>query len=357
MNALPGPEAGSARLTPRPGPVRVGLVGLGNWGRLHAEILATLPGVQLAAICDLDPDRRAALRRQGLREFDSFDACVQDADLDALVIATRDEQHAEHATAALQRGWHVLVEKPLALRLGDARRVQAAAAHADRLVMVGTILRFSLPHRQLAEAVRAGRIGRVLHVRAVRYVSAGWLARTPVHTALRLSVHDIDLVLWMTGQHVARVAAAGHTLAGESRPRSLVLLLWMEGGASATVETHYLLPSTFPSNTLPPEPPGARVGMVEVFGETGFARLDDSVGLWLWGAEGAFSPDLFVAPQMDGRITGALRAELEHFVACVAEAAPSTVAPLADSVHGVAVAEAAIRAEQRGSIEHVEESP
>jgi predicted dehydrogenase len=342
---------------PRPGPVRVGVVGLGNWGRLHAQVLAALPGARLAAVCDLDPDRRAAVRGEGLREFDSFEACVRDADLDALVIATRDEQHAHHAVAALQRGWHVLVEKPLALHLGDAHRVASVAARAGRLVMVGTILRFSLPHRQLAEAVRAGRVGRVLHVRSVRYVSAGWLARTPVHTALRLSVHDIDLALWMTGQRVFRVAAAGHTLEGEGRPRSLVLLLWMAGGASATVETHYVLPSSFPSNTAPPEAPGTRVGVVEVFGEAGLARLDDSAGLWLWSAEGAFSPDLFVAPQMDGRIAGALRAELEHFVACVAGAAPSPIAPLADSVHGVAVAEAAIRAERRGSIEHVEGSP
>jgi len=335
----------------------VGVVGLGNWGRLHAEVLAALPGAPLAAVCDLDPERLAAVRREGLQTFDSFDACLRDADLDALVIATRDEQHADHAVAALQRGWHVLVEKPLALHLDDARRIQAAAARAGRLVMVGTLLRFSLPHRHLAEAVRAGRIGRVLHVRSVRYVSAGWLARTPVHTAFRLSVHDIDLALWMTGQRVARVAAVGHTLQDEGRPRSLVLLLWMEGGASATVETHYVLPATFPSNTLPPESRGTRVGTVEVFGEAGLARLDDSAGLWLWSVEGAFSPDLFVAPQMDGRIAGALRAELEHFVACVAGAAPSTVAPLADSVHGIAVAEAAVRAERRGAIEDVEESP
>jgi predicted dehydrogenase len=352
-------------------PVRIGIVGLGNWGRLHAETLATLPGVRLAAICDLDPARRSAAldaigartdasgrdtRVERIAVFESIDACLREADLDALVIATKDEQHAGHAVAALDRGWHVFVEKPLALTLTDARAVLTAAARAGRTAVVGTILRFSIPHRQMADAVHAGRLGRVLHVRSVRYVTAGWIFRTPVHTAIRLSVHDIDLALWLTRRRVVRVAAIGHTVPGEGRARSLVMLLYMDGGASAVVETHYVLPPAFPSNTLPPEQPGTRVGLMEVFGETGVARLDDSAGLWLWNRDGAYSPDLFVTPQTDGRIVGALRAELEHFVWCAASGVPSAVAPLADSVHGIAVAEAVVRAERHGGVETVEDS-
>ena len=134
-------------------PVRIGIVGLGNWGRLHAETLATLPGAQLAAVCDLDPARRSAVL-EAIRAkagagmsgapampvaFESFDACLRDADLDALVIATKDEQHAGHAVAALDRGWYVFVEKPLALTLTDARAVLTAAGRTGRAAVVGTI--------------------------------------------------------------------------------------------------------------------------------------------------------------------------------------------------------------------------
>jgi predicted dehydrogenase len=368
-----------AQQPPAADSVRIGIAGIGNWGRLHAETLAALPGVRLAAICDPDAVRRAevleSVRRTGEgrpaaaastqvpaasapepRAYDSFEACVRDADLDAVLVATKDEQHTAHAVAALERGWHVFVEKPLALSLQDARAVHQAAARARKVAMVGTILRFSVPHRQLADAVHLGRIGRLLHLRSVRYVTTGWLARTPVHTALRLSIHDIDLVLWLAGRRVVRAAAAGHTLPGEDRPRSLVGLLWMDGGASAVVETHYVLPSPFPSNTLPPEAPGTRVGMVEVFGTEGIARLDDSGGLSVWNRDGGYSPDLFMTSQIGGRIVGAMRAELEHFVSCVAAGRPSEVAPLADSVHATAVAEAIIRAERSATIEPVEES-
>jgi predicted dehydrogenase len=178
-----------------------------------------------------------------------------------------------------------------------------------------------------------------------------------VHTALRLSVHDIDLVIWLSRARVTRVAAAGHTLPGEGRPRSLVALLRMNSGASAVVETHYVLPPAFPSNTLPPEAPGSRVGVIEAFGTEGMGRLDDLGGPSLWNRDGVYSPDVFVTPRTGERIGGAMRAELEHFVSCAATGTPSDLAPLGDSVHATAVAEAIIRAEQSGAVEQVEETP
>jgi predicted dehydrogenase len=362
-------------------PVRIALVGAGNFGRLHAAVLADTPGATLVAVCDPDPAARslalaaaaaaapaagtarraaaatpaptdtvAAGGRGGPQEFDSFDAVLAGADVDAVVLATPEDVHAAQAIAAMERGWDVLVEKPLALTTADARAVAAAAARTGRLVMVGTVLRFSVPHRQLAEAVHAGAVGRVRHVRSARYVSASWFARTAVHPALRAAIHDIDLVLWLTGRRVRAVAAAGHTLSGEARPRAVVALLWLDDGTSAVVEAHFLLPPSYPATTLPPERAGVRTGLVEVVGEAGLARLDDGAGLQLWGAGGAHAPDLHVVPQVAGRPVGALRAEVEHFVACVAARASATAVPLDDAVHAVAVAEAIARAADSGEI-------
>jgi predicted dehydrogenase len=349
-------------------PVRIALVGAGNFGRLHAAVLADTPGATLVAVCDPDPAARSLARAAaaaaapaagtarraaaatpaptdtvaagggpGPQEFDSFDAVLARADVDAVVLATPEDVHAAQAIAAMERGWDVLVEKPLALTTADAHAVAAA-------------LRFSVPHRQLAEAVHAGAVGRVRHVRSARYVSASWFARTAVHPALRAAIHDIDLVLWLTGRRVRAVAAAGHTLSGEARPRAVVALLWLDDGTSAVVEAHFLLPPSYPATTLPPERAGVRTGLVEVVGEAGLARLDDSAGLQLWGAGGAHAPDLHVVPQVAGRPVGALRAEVEHFVACVAARASATAVPLDDAVHAVAVAEAIARAADSGEI-------
>ncbi|MDR7531717.1 MAG: Gfo/Idh/MocA family oxidoreductase [Armatimonadota bacterium] len=163
-------------------------------------------------------------------------------------------------------------------------------------------------------------------------------------------MHDIDLVLWLTARRVRAAAAVSHALPGERRPRSVAALLWMDGGASAGVEAHFLLPASYPVTTLPPERAGARSGLVEVVGDAGLARLDDSAEVQLWSEAGAHAPDLHLAPRVAGRLAGALRAEVEHFAACVATRAPSRAAPLDDAVHAVAVAEAVARAAESGEI-------
>jgi predicted dehydrogenase len=344
----------------------VGIVGLGNWGQLLAATLAGIPTARLSAVCDHHSSKRAAVLEAAGRiaggvpdiaEFDSFEVFLSRADLDAVIIATQDDRHVEPAVAALQRGWHVFVEKPLALNWREAARVQDAAMRTGRMAMVGTILRFSLPHRQLADAVAWGRLGRLLHVRSVRHISQAWFSRTEVHPAFRTAIHDIDQVLWLTRQRVSRVAAAAHVLEGEKPPRALVLLMWLDGGASAVVEAHFSVPSSYPSNTLPPERPGARIGVLDAFGSAGMARLDDTANLFLWNEDGGYNPDTTMTPQLDGRIMGAMRAELEHFVQCAGAGRGSSIAPLEDTIHATAVAEAAIRAQASGAIETVEVHP
>lgn len=339
-------------------PVRVCVVGVGNFGRLHVETLATMPNAQLVAVCDPDARRRQSVMEVlgGVAEFDSFEACLEQADLDAVVLATPEPVHAQQAIAVMERGWDVLVEKPLALTPEEAQAVLATARRSERVAMVGTILRFSIPHRQLADAVKAGQLGQVLHIRSARYISRAWFAGSQVHPAFRATVHDIDQVVWLTGQRVDRVAAMGHTLAGERLPSSCASLLLLESGATASIETHFLLPPGFPSNTAPPERVGTRQGVMEVVGTAGIARLDDAAGLTLWSTHGSYSPDLFVVPRAGGIVAGALRAELEHFLACVISRTPSPIAPLVDSVHTVAVASALVRAIDSRSFVTVEEA-
>jgi hypothetical protein len=154
---------------------------------------------------------------------------------------------------------------------------------------------------------------------------------------------------------VVKIAAVGHTVDGEDLPRSVVGLLILEGGSSATVQAHFVLPPTFPTSTVPPERQGARFHVMEVIGTFGIARLEDPAGVEVWGPTSAQRPDLSVVVGSDGEIVGALREELAHFVTCVALRQPSPVAPLADSVHGTAVAEAMVRAMQIGRIVDIAE--
>src|SRR3990172_1854463 len=101
--------------------LRVGLLGLGAIAQVvHLPILHSMPGVKIAGVCDVDRSKASALAgRFGIeRVYRSDDDVFADPDLDGIIICTPSYLHHSQATAALEGGKHVLVEKPLALQIG-----------------------------------------------------------------------------------------------------------------------------------------------------------------------------------------------------------------------------------------------
>jgi predicted dehydrogenase len=202
--------------------MRVALLGIGDAGRHHARALRTLHAagaLRWAAACGRDAAQAASFcAAEGApaetTAHGDLAAMLRDTPLDAVIIATPDGLHAEHAAAALSRGLHVLVEKPLALELADVRALLAAAQGASRTLAVGYQLRHHAAHRLAREELRA-RVGELLRVEA-RWAwpdpaTQGWRARAVCarYWALAaLGTHLVDLALWFAGEtRVERVAA------------------------------------------------------------------------------------------------------------------------------------------------------
>ena len=189
--------------------LRIGVVGVGHLGSLHAKMLADLPGVRLTAVFDADPARAAGVAAQyGTTASPSLDALLES--VDAVTIATTTVAHAEVALRALGRGKHVFVEKPITETIAEAARVCEAAARGGLLVQVGHIERFNPAILALEK-----------YTIAPMFVESHRLAQfnprgTDVGVVLDLMIHDIDLILSFVRSPVRSVEANGVAVVSDS---------------------------------------------------------------------------------------------------------------------------------------------
>jgi predicted dehydrogenase len=144
--------------------IRVGVVGCGRVAQQrHLPIIATLPETKLVAISDIDADTREKLAaRYGLSHvYEDYRNLVMSDIVDAVMVATPTQFHAEVGIAALKANKHVMLEKPLALSLDEVDRLEAAAAESHKTVAVAMNSRWHRLTREARDIVRRGSLGRV----------------------------------------------------------------------------------------------------------------------------------------------------------------------------------------------------
>jgi UDP-N-acetylglucosamine 3-dehydrogenase len=183
-----------------------GVIGLG-FGANHARVLHGLPGVRLAAVCDLDESRLAAASegRQVLI-YQDHAAMLRDQRLDAVVVATPERLHVPIALAAIEAGCAVLVEKPLAPSYEEAAELVGAASAAGVPLMAGHIERFNPAVQKMRHLVQEGRAGDVLHLAARRTAPMRERAQD-VNVIHDSALHDIDAMRYVLGEEVDSVFA------------------------------------------------------------------------------------------------------------------------------------------------------
>ena len=150
--------------------VRVGLVGLGRFGKLHAAVLGELPGVELAAVCDPQPDEVAALvaRHEGARGFADFEEMLDRPISTPSSSSRRNRSTRSRRWRPYRAGIATFIEKPLAMTASEGEHVAAAAAAAGVPLQVGLILRFDTQHALLKSEIARGALGQVVSLRAKR---------------------------------------------------------------------------------------------------------------------------------------------------------------------------------------------
>ncbi|MGV6850108.1 MAG: Gfo/Idh/MocA family protein [Marinibacterium sp.] len=189
--------------------MRIGVIGAGKIGKLRVQTIKDDPGTELVAVVDLSQDLvDKAIEGTSAKGFTDVDEFFK-ADMDAVVVSTPPHLHEEACVRAFEKGCHVLCEKPMSNTVEAAQRMVDAAKAADKVFAVGFNLRYYPFVKFVREAVDAGKIGKIDHIRVfgghngLHNFSAPWQYKMPESgggAMMDIGIHMTDLARYFLGE-------------------------------------------------------------------------------------------------------------------------------------------------------------
>jgi len=202
--------------------VKVGLIGAGFMGAMHAQCHSLLPGVKLTGIADIRKEKAAELAGKfNSAALENAEELLRNPEVDAIDICLPTFMHADWTVKALQAGKHVICEKPIALNVADADRMVETAEKSGRIFMVAQVIRFWPEYMRLKEICSRGELGKMLSLSLTRLSPTptwswdGWLLDSPRGggALIDLHIHDTDYLLHLLGKPLS-VYSAGRNIKG-----------------------------------------------------------------------------------------------------------------------------------------------
>ncbi len=231
-------------------PLRVGLVGLGYWGPNLVRNLYELGDAEVTWICDLRTDalEKIAKRYPAVATTTRYDDLVEDASLDAIVIATPVSSHYELAAAALRAGKHVFVEKPLAASSAEAVDLIRQAREQELILMPGHTFLYSPPVNTIRTLIEKGELGDIYFVSTSR-VNLG-LHQPDVSVVWDLGPHDFSILRYWLQESPTHASAMSRGCVIPHIPDVAFINLEFASGTVAHVELSWLAPSKLRRTTI-----------------------------------------------------------------------------------------------------------
>ncbi len=228
--------------------LKFALVGCGRISRKHVDAIAKAPNARLVAVCDLKLERAKALGdKLGIPSFENMDDMLRAMpQIDVVNVLTPTGYHAEHVVRVAKHGKHVVVEKPMALRLEDADEMILACDRAGVRLFVVKQNRYNVPVQRLRRALEAGRFGKLVmgtvRVRWCRrqdyYDQDPWRGTWELDGGVlaNQASHHVDLLMWMLGQVESVFAMTATRLVNVETEDTAAVVLRFSSGALGIVE-------------------------------------------------------------------------------------------------------------------------
>jgi UDP-N-acetylglucosamine 3-dehydrogenase len=332
--------------------LRVGVAGLGMMGRHHARVWSEVPGAELVAVADAD---KAAVERithgRTVRGFMTIDEMLDGASLDALSIAVPTSLHETIATAAMERGIAVMIEKPLASDGAAARRIMACSERTGCVATVGHIERFNPAVLELERRLASDPLGTIFQIKSRRTGPMAARIRD-VGVTIDLATHDIDIMRRVARAPVTRVYAEKAQRIHSTHEDLFSGLFRFESQVVGLLDINWLTPT--------------KIRELSVAGERGMFVVDYLQQDLTFFENSEIDPNFDSLAMVSGVSEGnmvryaiqrvePLRAELESFAGAVREEHPVTVS-LQDGLAAVLLAELALQSAELGKVIEVDEA-
>ena len=337
-------------LVPHMTTVRLGIIGMGNMGRFHADYLLAekVPRIQLTAVCS--PSLGKLEKYKAIQLFDEATKMIRSGAVDAVLVATPHPQHPAQAMAALEAGLHVMVEKPIASHKADAERLLAAARAHPRLVFGAMFqLRTEPRYAKLRKLIQEGELGPIVRINWIitdwyrteaYYASGGWRATWKGEgggVLLNQCLHQLDTLQWLVGMpaRIRGFCQLGRYHDIDVEDNVTIYLEWADGATGVFVSSTGESPGT---NRF--EICGTRGRVVLENQRLTFTRNDaDMIEFSRKAATGFAKPDLWHVEIPFENAKEPHSILLQNFTDAILDGGPLLV-PGAEGIHSVELANA-----------------
>lgn len=312
-----------------------GVIGTGLMGSMHANIYSTLPNCKLVAVADpAEENLRKVTQELGIKGYKSYEKMLEDEpEIKLVSICTPDKTHLEVAEYAIKRGKNLLIEKPLGRTVEDTKKIIKLAEDYKIKFLTAHLLRFDASYAQAYQAVKAGEIGEIVHIYTRRNDIINDARRLGGRTTLPfyLGVHDYDLINWFVQDELESVYSVSNSkvLRELNVNDSVFATFKYKNGTIACWEGSWIMPESIGKSDM----------AMEIVGTKGVIYIDAyNTGLRIH-KDNFEMLDTMYGAKYRGKVFGALREQLIHFVDCVTNDKETLISG-ADALEAVRMAHA-----------------
>lgn len=245
--------------------VTIGIIGCGYWGPNLVRNFGGIPGARVKTVSDLRAGRLEGIRQNypGVETTLDLNDIINDAEIDAVVIATPVETHHAIADQALRAGKHVFVEKPLTRNAAEAWALAELAKSMEKVLVVGHVFQFAPGVRRIKRELAAGILGRVHHITSTR-INLG-PPDPKLDVIWDLGPHDCSIILHLLGEVPNHVSAHGQSYKRKGVIDNAQIELGFPSGATAHIHLSWLSAN--------------KMRLMQVFGDRGSMTYDEMLAL------------------------------------------------------------------------------